>query len=296
MRSFITHSVPVAGGRLRAIQWGPDPGKARATVIAVHGITASSRSMLAVAEAIDPDVCLVAVDLRGRGDSNELPPPYGLEVHAHDMAAVAEHLGVDAYMMLGHSLGATVAVTSGALYPNHVRGLLLLDGGMPWQVPPGVDPDALLEAVVGPAIARLSMTFESMEAYFDFWRVHPSFADTWNEVAEEYFRYDVEGEAPAIRPRGNEAAIRKDSRDLLADHGDARIILGLTQPIEFLRVERGVMNEPPGLVPLGICQPVVDAMDNLVMTSADFNHYSIVTTEAGATLVAQLLERVLGRI
>ena len=56
------------------------------------------------------------------------------------------------------------------------------------------------------------------------------------------------------------------------------------------------MNDPPGLIPLAICQPVVDSMDNLVMTSSgDFNHYSIVTTEAGAALVADLLERLLAR-
>lgn len=296
MRSFITHSVPVGGGMLRAIQWGPDPGSARETVVAVHGITASSRSMLALAEVIDPTVCLVAVDLRGRGDSNELPGPYGMEAHARDLAGLGEHLGVTEFVLLGHSMGAWVATTAAALYPSLVKGLVLLDGGMPLPIPAGIDPEIVIEAAVGPAIARLSMTFESMDAYFDFWKVHPSFADDWNEVAEEYFRYDVGGEPPAIRPRGNEPAIRADGRDLMVTHADGSIIRSLTQPIEFLRVDRGIMNDPPGFMPLEICEPVVSATGNLEMTSSSrFNHYTMLLTEEGAFLVNEILERLLAR-
>ncbi len=297
MRTFTTHAVPVAGGELRAIQWGPRATDARETVIAVHGITASSRSMLTLAEAIDPDLCLVAVDLRGRGDSNELPAPFGMDAHADDVAAVADHLGADRFIVLGHSMGAHVATTTAGRFRDRVKGLVLVDGGMPLPVPPGIDADIVLNAVIGPAIARFALTFESMEAYFDFWRVHPSFVNNWSTLAEEYFRYDVEGEAPSIRPRGSEEAVRADSRDLVLTHATDAVIRSVVQPIEFVRVHLGIMNEPPGFQLLELCTPVVEAMDNVNMTSIDdFNHYSILLNPAGVRHVNEALERLLSRL
>ena len=40
--------------------------------------------------------------------------------------------------------------------------------------PAGLDIDAALHAVIGPAMARLSMRFADAEAYLDFWREHPA--------------------------------------------------------------------------------------------------------------------------
>lgn len=294
MRSFTTHSVPVAGGMLRAIEWGPGTG--RATVIAIHGITANSRSMIGLAEAVDPAVRLVAVDLRGRGDSCDLPGPYGMEAHARDVESVADHLGVDEIVVLGHSMGAVVSTMSALLLPDRVAGLVLVDGGLPLPIPADVDPGLVLGAVLGPALARLSMTFDSMSSYFDFWRQHPAFTE-WSLTVEAYLRYDIGGEEPALRPRASEAAITEDGADLIANHSTTAHLRRVSQPIEVLRVDRGIMNEPPGMIPPGVYEPVVAAMPNLAMTSSSaFNHYSVLTTEAGAATVNEALERLLARI
>ena len=57
--------VAVGDTELGAIRW-PCP-HATSTVVAIHGITANAWSWAAVASQLDGVVCLVAVDLRGRG-------------------------------------------------------------------------------------------------------------------------------------------------------------------------------------------------------------------------------------
>lgn len=292
MRDHVPLSVEVPGGFLRALHWGPAAADARATVIAVHGITASSSSMLAVADLLAPDLCLVAVDLRGRGDSADLPGPFGMAAHGDDVLAVADAMGTDRFVAAGHSMGAYV-VTSLAARSDRVTAAVLWDGGFPLPSPEGRDPDEVIEAVVGPAIARLSMTFPTEEAYFDFWRAHPAF-DEWNEYVEAYLRYDLGGDPPTLRPRPNEAAVRFDGRQLVVDREAIEALQRVEQPIELLRAERGLMDEPGGLVPRELAEAAAETMPNLALHHVDANHYTLLLGE-GAEAAAAAVERAVTR-
>src|ERR671913_1678481 len=83
---------------------GPDP------VVCLHGITAQLRAFNALARYLGPSRGLVGVDLRGRGDSDKPESGYGLETHASDVIRVLDHLGLDRAVILGHSMGAFVAL------------------------------------------------------------------------------------------------------------------------------------------------------------------------------------------
>jgi pimeloyl-ACP methyl ester carboxylesterase len=85
--------VVVAGGRLATFRLGADP--AAPPVIAIHGITSTSRTWLAIARALEDRASLIALDLRGRGGSNALPPPFGIDAHVRDVIAVLDHFGLD---------------------------------------------------------------------------------------------------------------------------------------------------------------------------------------------------------
>ena len=61
--------VPVGNTEIGAIRW-PCP-HSTTTVVAIHGITANAWSWAAVASQLDGVVCLVAIDLRGRGTSSD---------------------------------------------------------------------------------------------------------------------------------------------------------------------------------------------------------------------------------
>lgn len=88
--------------------------------------------------------------------------------------AVLDALELDHVVLAGHSRGAFVATAAAAASPERFSRVVAVDGGLGFPLPDGVDPDAVLEAVVGPAVRKLSMTFADEEACLDFHRVYPA--------------------------------------------------------------------------------------------------------------------------
>src|SRR5690625_4820689 len=129
-----------------------------------------------------PGFRIVAPDLRGRGRSNTLPGPYGMGRHADDLADLLHALGTKKVTAVGHSMGGFVAVVLSHRHPGLTTRLVLADGGLPLDSPDGVDPDAIMQAVLGPAIQRLAMTFPGHSAYRECWAKHPAFGPA---LAEE---------------------------------------------------------------------------------------------------------------
>jgi len=281
--------APDGAGTLHALRFGPDVETAGGVVLAAHGITASAMSFAAVARALPADWTLIAVDLRGRGGSAALPGPFGMDRHAGDLAAVADRVGAPV-VLTGQSMGAYAALRAAARFPGLFTRLVLVDGGLPLPVPAGADPDAVLAATVGPAIARLRMTFRSEEAYLDFFRDHPALAGSWNDDLEAYVRYDATGEPGAIRSRVDPGAVAADGRDLVtgaASFGDD--LRSLRLPAHLLYAPRGMLGQEPGILP----QPLVDQWTRQsVLTArlvADCNHYTILTDPVAAAQVARAL-------
>lgn len=265
--------VPVAGGELTVAVWG-SPGTG-VPVLAIHGITASSRAWLEVATRLPGPV--IAPDLRGRGGSS-LPGPYGMAAHAADCVAVLDALGVERAVVVGHSMGGFVASVLAHRYPARVARLVLVDGGAPLTVPEG-GPDAAL----GPAARRLELRFASTEAYRDFWRSHPSFAE-WTPAVEAYVDYDLTGAVPELRSRVSAEAMRADFTDLHTGTAGREAFAALPDDVPFLRAERGMFNEETPLY------PDLDPLTRLsVRTVPDVNHYSILFADAGVTAVVESL-------
>jgi lipase len=280
-------SVPVEGGALHIARAGPPPEEAEGVVLAVHGITASHVGWRAVARelAARTRLCVLAPDLRGRGRSAGLPlAPFS--AHAHDMRAVLDHAGVERAVLAGHSMGAYVVARLAADHPDRTRSVVLIDGGLPLPMPEGADPDAVLDATLGPAIARLRMTFESPEAYIDFWRAHPAFQDAWSDDVEAYARYDLTGADGSFRSVVSEPAVRSDMRALLLDEPTRGAAPRIRSPVRVVRAPRGLLNDENVLIPDQALEAyrehVPDVQAELV---EDVNHYTIVMG-AGAGRVA----------
>jgi pimeloyl-ACP methyl ester carboxylesterase len=278
-------NVPVDGGDLRVLLWGT--GKRIA--VAVHGITASGMSWQAVARHMPPDWTLAAPDLRGRGYSSDLPGPYGLDRHARDVAAVLRHFGRRA-VLAGHSMGAYVALLTRDAHPELVRRLVLVDGGLPLPLPEGIDPDAVLDATLGPAITRLRQTYPDTEAYLDFWRAHPALAEHWTADVEAYARYDLTGEEGHLRSRAAEDAVRADSRDVLSEKPFADALGRLTRPTPLLTAPAGFFGAPPGLLPPEVVAAWQERVPALrPQTVPGVNHYTILFDREAAAAVSQAI-------
>lgn len=283
--TYSNFTVPVAGGDLFVGRW---TGRAGAPVVlAAHGITANHLSWPCVVEALDGAVDVVAPDLRGRGGSGTLPGPYGMAAHADDLVAVLDHLGVERAVVAGHSMGGFVAMVMAHRHPDRVDSLVLVDGGVPLQVPEGVDVDQILQAVIGPAMTRLSMTFPTREAYRDFWRPHPALAEWWSPVVDAYVDYDIGGHEPELSSRVSIEAVRGDAGDTLVSTTVQDALAALKHPAVWLRAPRGLMNEEPGLYPDAVAAPIVAAHHSLTdAVVPDVNHYTITLAPHGAAAVA----------
>ncbi|MBD0253654.1 MAG: alpha/beta fold hydrolase, partial [Rubrobacter sp.] len=140
---------------------GTDP------VVCLHGITAQHRAFNATARYLGASRGLVGVDLRGRGDSDKPESGYGPETHASDVVRILDHIGLEQAILVGHSMGAFVALKTALEYPDRVRALALLDGGWPRVES---SPDEMteeekqeaqaLEEGLARAFRRLDMVFE----------------------------------------------------------------------------------------------------------------------------------------
>jgi pimeloyl-ACP methyl ester carboxylesterase len=277
----------VEGGTLHAGMWrGADDAP---TVLAAHGITANHVSYTAIARHLAGDVMVVAPDLRGRGGSNAITGPFGITVHADDLVRVLDHLGIDRAVVVGHSMGAWVAATTATRHPDRVSAVVLVDGGYPLApagtgaAPANVSIDDVLAAILGPALARLSMTFPDRDAYHAFWRQHPAVGgDDWNDDIVAYVDHDLVGEPPNLRSSVNGAAIRADATEQLTvpEVGDAAA--HLTCPTFRLFAARGLLDGDP-LYP--------DAPGDEVV--AGTNHYTIVFDgpRGGAGVVADAIRK-----
>jgi pimeloyl-ACP methyl ester carboxylesterase len=276
--------VPVLGGDLAVFQYGNGSGE---PVLLVHGVTSSNRAFQLFADAlIARGKAPFAVDLRGRGDSNSLPAPFGMKQHAQDMAAVIDHFGWNKPDVIGHSMGGFVAAALVGLYPEKVGNVVFADGGVPLPMPPGMTVEQIMPFVLGPAMTRLAMEFESKEAYRNYWKPQAAFAKGWSSVLDEYVDYDLRGKKAATNPQ----AVEDDSRDLFGDDLIVKSLQGLTKQSIFIKAERGLQNEEGGLYPMPVLDAVLPTYPMLKLEFlADCNHYDMFLEQSGAEKVAHLI-------
>ena len=293
---------------LHVVRRGAADAPPHRTVLAVHGITASSAAWPAVADALPDDWALVAPDLRGRGHSRDLPGPTGLLRHAADVCTLAESLLAESspadslpagsaegsddggLVLVGHSMGAYVATLAARARPDLFSRVVLVDGGVPLPVPEGVDPDAVLEATLGPALARLSQIYADVDEYVAFFRRHPALGPTWDGTVESYVRYDALETPDGIRSRAVEEAVRTDGRDLLVTGRELDDALrGLTVPTHLLVAPLGMFGEAPGLLPAEAVTAYDEALEHLsVETVPEVNHYTILFDPVAARRIAEV--------
>jgi pimeloyl-ACP methyl ester carboxylesterase len=286
--------LPVAGGQLRVGVWSGRSGTP--TVIAAHGITANHVSFGEVANALAGDATLLAPDLRGRGRSNNVTGPFGITAHADDVIRLLDHAGIECGTLVGHSMGAWVVAYTAARYPDRVSSVVLVDGGLALAGTADLPVDDVLEAVLGPSMARLSMTFADGDAYRDFWRQHPAVGgDYWSDLVERYVDYDLVGEPPECRSSVSIEAVRADATEQLAVPAVRDAVEAVQCPVTLLFAPRGLLDGPPLYADASrdaLRRSWPSVVEEVVVP--DTNHFTIVLG-SGAPAVADAIRRAVTR-
>src|SRR3954451_21305054 len=76
---------------------------AREVLFCIHGVTGNAHAFDGIARGLQPQIEVVAVDLRGRGESDKPDDGYGIPTHVADMLAVLEDLRLGAVAFCGWS-------------------------------------------------------------------------------------------------------------------------------------------------------------------------------------------------
>lgn len=287
----MTITVEVDGGTLSVHELSA-PHRSDRTVVALHGITANGLSFAPLAAGLGADFRVLAPDLRGRAESNGIVGPWGLAAHVDDLMALLDVETLDKVTLVGHSMGAFVAALAAARHPDKFDRVVLVDGGFGFsvQVSDGTSIDAVLAAVLGPAMERMSVTFPSRQSYQDFWAKHPAVGPMLDEpsVAPSllaYLQHDLRQLSDgSFSTSCILAAIRADGAEVLAGQECLAALPKAAAnptgpPLTLLWAQRGMQNEAPGMydatklasIPVGVeLQQVLDT-----------NHYSILLTERG---------------
>jgi 3-oxoadipate enol-lactonase len=114
---FTARFREIRGTRLSTFEAGSGP-----TVALVHGLGGAASNWTLVAPALARRCRVLVPELPGHGGSSPLPAPVEtLDPYADRLVAVLD----DPAVLVGHSLGAVVALRAAARHPDAVRGLVL---------------------------------------------------------------------------------------------------------------------------------------------------------------------------
>lgn len=109
---------------------GVDSGGVLPAVLLLHGLAGRSGEWSPVIDRIRDRFRVLAFDQRGNGLSTRRPEDLSREAHVADVVDVADHLGITELVLVGQSMGAHTAMLTAARYPDLVRRLVLVEGGV----------------------------------------------------------------------------------------------------------------------------------------------------------------------
>lgn len=127
--------MTVDGVRLHYREWGD---QAAPPLILVHGLSGHARSWDTFASAMTDRFRVLALDVRGHGESDH-PGDYQLDRLVAELGGFVDALGLDRCALLGLSMGGTMAFVYAARHPERVERLVTVDVGPDVGRAPGLE-------------------------------------------------------------------------------------------------------------------------------------------------------------
>lgn len=217
------------GVRLSYVEQGDASG---VPVLMLHGITDSRRSFELVLPHLPGSMRAIALSQRGHGDSSRPETGYRPQDFAGDLAAFMSALHLGSGVVVGHSMGASIAQRFAIDYPERTLALVLIGSLPTWRNHP--DFVELWESVVSTLTDPVDPDFvrEFQESTLAQ-SVPPAFLDTivqeslklparvWKAVLQQSlleadFSADLgQIKAPTLVFWGDQDAMTRDGQDAL---------------------------------------------------------------------------------
>lgn len=150
-----SNTIDGPNGQVHVVVWPADNAEGDRPIVAVHGVDGNHQAWKPVVDALAGSRTLIAVDLRGRGDSSH-DGPFGAAAHASDLAAVLDASGLVDVTLMGHSFGGHVVARLAADRAIGLAGVVLVDGGAPRVVPDDVAPEAMVAGALTNIVPNLA--------------------------------------------------------------------------------------------------------------------------------------------
>jgi esterase len=151
--------LTLSGLRLHYLEWGDAEAPA---VVCVHGYTSSAEAFNAPARHFSDRLRIIAMDVRGHGESAWSPEgAYRYAHQAADLAALVDRLELPRFVLIGTSMGGIIAMAYAAEHGARLKGLVVNDIG------PDAEPGS--QRITGLVRARPE-AFASLEAAMEYRR------------------------------------------------------------------------------------------------------------------------------
>lgn len=122
-----SHVMRVQQTNLHYLAWGTPTNP---PLLLLHGGSAHAHWWDHLAADLAREYWVLALDLRGHGDSAWITPPaYEIEDYVADLEDVITMLGLAPLILLGHSLGGFIALAYASAHVEALRALVVIDMG-----------------------------------------------------------------------------------------------------------------------------------------------------------------------
>lgn len=117
------------GVKLMYRRWEPAQQTLKTPIVLLHGAASNSTRWWHFVEnsRLTADRLLLRPDLRGNGESLWRGEPARLETWCQDIAAMLNHEQKNCAIVVGHCLGANIAINFASRYPDMCAGLVLIE-------------------------------------------------------------------------------------------------------------------------------------------------------------------------
>jgi len=182
---FRQKSAKLRGLKFSYLEWGAEDSP---PVVLLHGLQSHAHSWDVFASALQSEYRVIALDQRGHGDTAWPDPPiYTTADFVYDVLALAEHLGIARFVLMGLSMGAHNALAVAIRHPEFVDKLVSVD------VPASLN--LLYDPEVRNRLVNVQRDFSSIEEMVVDAR------DTYPFATDEMIRHRMEHNAYQLSSR-----------------------------------------------------------------------------------------------